>query len=100
MATAADDTQQEKAHWHWRNSMRPARFFKLDARAALPFCVLLVYFRPITLVITFLVTATFWWLERKGLTFPAALRALRVWIIGLGRPALSLIRHRRMTDFG
>lgn len=100
MVTAADDTLQEKAHWHWRNSMRPARFFKLDARAALPFCVLLVYFRPVTLFITVLITVTFWWLERKGLTFPAALRAFRVWIVGAKRPAWGLMRRRSARDFG
>lgn len=100
MVNAADDTQEEKAHWHWRNSMRPARFFNLDARAALPFCILLVYFRPITLFVTFVVTFTFWWLERRGLTFTAALRAFRRWIVGPQRPAWILIRRRTLKDFG
>lgn len=100
MASAADDTQEEKTNWHWRNSMRPARFFNLDARAALPFCVLLVYFRPITLVVTAMVTIVFWWLERRGLTFPSALRALRLWLGGHRRPAWVLMRRRTMKDYG
>lgn len=100
MARAADDTIEEKAHWHWRNSMRPVRFFNLDARAALPFCVLLVYFRPVTLFITFLVTTIFWWLERRGLTFPAALRALRLWLVGNNRQSWTLLRRRELKDFG
>lgn len=100
MASAADDTQEEKAHWHWRNSMRPVRFFNLDARAALPFCVLLVYFRPVTLFVTFLVTTLFWWLERRGLTFPAALRALRLWLIGNNRQSWALLRRRELKDLG
>jgi hypothetical protein len=40
-----EDTEEEKVNWHWRNSMRPVRFFGLDARASMPFFVLLVYFR-------------------------------------------------------
>lgn len=98
--TAEDDTIVEKANWHWRNTMRPARFFNLDARAALPFMLLLVYFRPVTLFLTVVVTAVFYYLETKGLTFPAALRALRVWFIGRDRPAWFSIRHRRMRDYG
>lgn len=100
MSKAADDTQEEKLHWHWRNSMRPVRFFNLDARAALPFCLLLVYARPITLVVTILVTMIFWFLERRGLTFPASLRALRLWITGNNRPAWILMRRRVLRDFG
>src|SRR5690242_2153108 len=98
--SAADDTAIEKQNWHWRNTMRPVRFFNLDARAALPFCLLLVYARPQTLVLTIVVTAVFWFLERKGLTFPAALRSLRVWLIGRDRPAWVAMRHRRLRDFG
>lgn len=97
---AADDTKIEKENWHWRNSMRPVRFFNLDARAALPFCILLVYFRPHTLVITLVITMVFSFLERKGLTFPAALRALRVWFIGQNRPGWLQYSHRRLRDFG
>lgn len=100
MASAADDTQAEKANWHWRNSMRPVRFFNLDARAAMPFFILLVYFRPITLFLTIVITLIFSYLEKKGLTFPAALRALRVWIIGQDRPGWVSFRHRRLVDQG
>jgi len=98
--SAIDDTIAEKANWHWRNTMRPVRFFNLDARAAWPFVVLLVYFRPVSLFVAFVVTTTFILLERKGLTFPAALRALRVWLIGSDRPAWVSLRHRRLRDFG
>lgn len=100
MASAVDDTLTEKVNWHWRNSMRPVRFFNLDARAALPFFALLVYARPITLVVTCLTTALFYYLERRGLTFPAALRAFRVWIVGYERPGWLPLRHRRMIDGG
>jgi intracellular multiplication protein IcmT len=86
--------------WHWRNTMRPVRFFNLDARAALPFCVLLVYFRIVTLVLTIVITLIFWFLEKRGLIFSSAMRALRLWIVGDWRPAYMPFRYRRMRDYG
>lgn len=100
MATAQDDLEIEKKNWHWRNTMRPVRFFNLDARAALPFFILLVYARPVTLVLTIIITTIFYILERRGLTFPSALRALRVWLVGDRRAAWFTYAHRRMRDFG
>ena len=80
--------------------MRPVRFVNLDARAALPFCILLVYFRPITLFLTIVSTVIFIAMEKRGLTFPAALRAFRSWLNGQSRPAWISKRHRRLTDYG
>lgn len=80
--------------------MRPVRFFGLDARAAIPFFVLLVYFRPITLFLTFVIVVTFVLLERRGLTFPAALRSFRSWFLGQKRPAWISMRRRRLIDYG
>ena|ERR1035437_7105087 len=100
MATAVDDTNIEKANWHWRNTMRPVRFFNLDARAAMPFGILLVYARLDSLIFTILITLVFYTLERMGLTFPCALRSLRVWLIGKNRPGWSSVRRRRVKDYG
>ena len=100
MVQDAQENLMEKTNWHWRNTMRPVRFFNLDARAAMPFFVLLLYARWITLFITITVTLVFWYVERKGLTFPAALRTIRVWMIGYHRPAWFTMRHRRMRDYG
>lgn len=97
---AVEDTQLERANWHWRNSMRPVRFFNLDARAALPFMLLLVYARPVSFALTIIITFIFKFLESRGLTFNASLRALRVWIIGNTRTGWLSYRHRRMIDFG
>lgn len=80
--------------------MRPVRFFNIDARAAIPFCLLLVYFRPITLFLTFSSTILFIALEKRGLTFPSALRSFRSWINGQKRPAWVASRRRKMRDFG
>lgn len=96
----AEDTVEEKTNWHWRNSMRPVRFFNIDARAAIPFLLLLVYFRPITLFLAFLSTIIFIALEKRGLTFPSALRALRSWINGQHRPAWPAVRRRKFVDYG
>jgi intracellular multiplication protein IcmT len=95
-----EDTEEEKVNWHWRNSMRPVRFFGMDARAAIPYCVLLVYFRPISLFLTVVSTVIFVSLEKRGLTFPSAMRALRAWFVGQKRPAWVSGRRRRFVDYG
>ncbi len=100
MATAQDDLEVEKKNWHWRNTMRPVRFFNLDARASLMFFVLLVYCRPVTIILTIIVVAIFRILEHRGLTFPAALRSLRSWLVGDRRPGWYTYAHRRLKDFG
>ena len=97
---SAEDTEEERANWHWRNSMRPARFFAFDARAAIPFFVLIFYFRPVTLALATLSTIIFSILEKKGLTFPSALRSLRTWLNGEKRPAWLTMRRRRFVDYG
>lgn len=92
-----EDTQEERENWHWRNSMRPVRFFNLDARAAAPFAVLRApapsrFFWPSTIVFVLL--------ERKGLTFDASLRAFRKWLLGQKRPGWAPFRRRKMVDYG
>lgn len=99
MARDIEDTEVERQNWHWRNTMRPVRFFALDARAAIPYFILLVYFRPVSLFLTTLLTLVFLYFERKGLTFPAALRAFRVWFIGYKRPGWLFYRHRKTRDY-
>lgn len=96
----AEDTQEERANWHWRNSMRPVRFFGLDARAAIPFFILLFHFRVVTLVLTIMITSVFVIMERRGLSFPSSLRAFRRWLLGQKRPGWISLRRRRMVDYG
>ena len=96
----AEDTAEERENWHWRNSMRPARFFGVDARAAIPFLFLLVYFRWSTLFLAIFSTIVFTMLEKRGLTFPAALRAFRSWFNGQKRSAWIRHRRRKFTDYG
>jgi intracellular multiplication protein IcmT len=91
---------REQLNWHWRNSMRSIRFFGLDARSAFPFVFLLPYARVSTLILAVLVVAFFVFLEKRGLSFPAAMRASRTLIFGNIRPALMTFRHRKLRDFG
>ncbi len=95
-----EDVQQEKRNWHWRNSMRPVRFFALDARAAIPWFIFLWYIRPVSFVICLLLTFLFVFLEKKGLSFSAALRAFRSWLLGQRRPGWILLFRRRLVDYG
>ncbi|MBI1215046.1 MAG: type IV secretion protein IcmT [Alphaproteobacteria bacterium] len=86
--------------WHWRNTMKTVRFFIFDARAGFFVVLVLVHARMWTLMLAILVMSTFYLLERKSLTFPAALRSLRVWLIGSYRPGWIWSRRRKLIDTG
>lgn len=91
---------KEMQNWHWRNTMRTVRFISFDARAALPLPLLLVYARWSTLFVSIAFLVTFRFLERKGLTFPAALRNLRAWIVGKDRPGWVKSQNKKFQDYG
>lgn len=100
-ATDEIDNIQEKLNWHWRNSMRTVRFFGFDARASI--VMVLLFFRlfdPYAWLTVFAVFMFFRYLERKGLTFPSALRYFRMWVIGQDRPGWSGVYHKKFKDFG
>ncbi|PZP57322.1 MAG: type IV secretion protein IcmT [Micavibrio aeruginosavorus] len=99
MATNISDVK-EQLNWHWRNSMRPIRFFALDARAAMPLCFLLPFPRWSTLILAVSVIIFFVFLEKRGLTFPSAMRSIRGLIFGDRRPALMTFKYRKLKDFG
>ncbi len=86
--------------WHWRNTMKPARFFQFDARVSFFIILVLVHARLWTLGLMTVVMVIFYMLERQGLTFSSALRALRVWIIGKNRPAWPYFKRRKFLDTG
>ena len=96
----AEDTADERVNWHWRNTMKPVRFFAVDARAAIPFFILVFYFRLSTFLLAIISTIIFMMVEKRGLTFPCALRALRSWFNGQERPAWISLRKRKFRDFG
>ncbi len=86
--------------WHWRNTMKPVRFFIFDARIGFFLLVVLVHFRLWTLALFGIFLGIFWIFERKGLSFAAASRAIRLWFIGRYRPAWIFTRRRKMIDTG
>jgi intracellular multiplication protein IcmT len=90
----------EVRNWHWRNTMKPVRFFQFDARSAIFLMLVLVHARLWTLELMIIVMCIFWVLERKGLSYAAALRALRLWFVGNYRPAWIYTRRRKMLDTG
>jgi hypothetical protein len=86
---------------HWRNSMKTARFiFNTDARAALFLLFFLVHMRFWTLGLCAFVMLVFYILEQRGLSFDAALRAFRYWIVGVHRPRILNHTKSRYVDFG
>lgn len=93
-------TEVVDSTWHWRNTMKTVRFFKFDARAGLFVIVVLVHMRIWTFGALILVLMLFSLLERKGLSFPAAIRALRAWLVGVYRPAFVYTRRRKFLDTG
>ena len=95
----ANDIETE-GDWHWRISMRPVRFFAIDARAAGFLFFFLLHMRLWTLILCVSVMVVFWLLERKGLTFDSSIRAGRSWILGGKRPAWLWIRKRSTIDYG
>ena len=103
--TQAQEIQdlEDQLNWHWRNSMRTIRFFSFDVRAAIPLPLLLVYARPSTLVLSIVTLLFFRYLERKGLTFPAAIRTFRTQIVALffgrDRPGYVGAYYRRFKTF-
>lgn len=86
--------------WHWRNTMKPVRFLMLDSRCVIFVMLTLMHFREWTVGLLAVVSTFFWLCERKGLSFAAAFRAIRVWLIGGYRPAWIFTRRRKMTDTG
>ena len=86
--------------WHWRNTMRPARFFAFDSRAAIAVLLVLLHIRLWTIILAVVTMILFWLAERAGYGFEPVLRRLRCFIIGPKRPGLVFTGRRRMIDYG
>ncbi len=84
---------------HWRNTQKPTRFFFMDARASIGILIFLVHMRSWTFGVACFVMLVFWFLERRGMTFDASLRAFRCWLLGTRRPANSRVARRRWIDY-
>lgn len=94
------DLLEDKINWHWRNSMQPVRFIAFDARAALPLPLVLLRLVDWRVWMIFILNLLFFrFLERRGLTFPAALRSFRAWIVGKKRPGLVGALKNKFVDY-
>lgn len=71
----------------WRDSALPIRFFMLEAYAAIPVLLVIIWFSWVTLLLAIITGGIFWFMERRGLGTRNALRALRAWLHGPDRPA-------------
>lgn len=86
--------------FHWRNTMRPVRFFAFDAKVVVFLGLFMVHARPWTFGLFVVMMLVFWFFERRGLLFNAALRAFRTWLYGPVRPGWLWFRRRKMVDYG
>jgi intracellular multiplication protein IcmT len=81
----------------WRNTMLPIRIYVADARALIPLMVVLVHVRLWTFYVALAGIVVFAVLEWLGLTFPAAVRTARRWIVGNRRSAIPTWKKRRFA---
>lgn len=81
----------------WRNSMLPVRIYLVDARALVPVMIFILQWRLSTLYVALTGVAVFAVLEWCGLTFPAALRTVRRFVVGRLRPAVPAWEKRYLA---
>ena len=91
---------EDQGDYHWRNSMRPTRFFAFDSRAALAILLVIVHIREWTIVLAIVTMAAFWLAERRGYGLEAALRRVRAILLGPRRPATVFSARRTLNDYG
>jgi intracellular multiplication protein IcmT len=81
----------------WRNTMMPVRIYVVDARALIPVMIFMLHWRLSTLYLAGAGIALFTILEWFGLTFPAARRTIRRYLVGRIRPAFPSWKKRRFA---
>ncbi|MCV9964378.1 IcmT/TraK family protein [Pararhizobium sp. BT-229] len=84
---------------HYRDTYKPARFLFLDVRVGVIICASLLHIRYWTIGVDILVILLALYVERIGLGFVGALRAVRAYFSGSYRPALRVQKIRRKVDF-
>lgn len=84
---------------HWRNSYKPVKFFFMDVRVGVIVVLTLLHLSWWTIALDLCVIALGYYIERIGLGFPAACRAVRCALAGNYRPALPNRKARRKVDF-
>lgn len=84
---------------HYRDTYRTARFLFLDVRVGVIIFASFLHIRPWTMFIDVVVIVLALYVERIGLGFIGALRAVRAWATGPYRPALRNQKIRRKVDY-
>lgn len=84
---------------HWRNTYKPVKFFFMDVRVGVVIALTMIHIKFWTLALDVVVIALGYYIERSGLGFNSALRAVRCWLAGDYRPALSPRKVRRAVDY-
>lgn len=86
---------------NWRDTYRPARLFKIDARIILMIIPTLVHLRWYTLLPTVVAAIILFYFEKKReMLVPGAIRMVRHWIAGDVRPAKPRLKYRTRIDHG
>ena len=83
----------------WRDTMRPVRFYAVDARLLVLLALWLFVPTWWTTAAVILTAVAFRIAEARGYRLGAAFRAVRAWSAGR-RPALHARRTRRFVEFG
>jgi len=81
----------------WRNTMLLVRIFGVDARALIPVFIFILHWSKWTLYSAIAGCILFAILEWCGLTYPAAVRLVRRFVVGPTRPAVPAWKKRRLT---
>jgi intracellular multiplication protein IcmT len=84
---------------HWRNSYKPVKFFFMDVRVGVVVVLTLLHVAWWTILLDLVVIGVGYYIERIGLGFPSACRAVRAWFAGSYRPALPYWKIRRKVDY-
>ena len=84
---------------HWRHTFQPVKFFFMDVRFGIIILASFMYIRWWTMTLDLLLIILAWYIERNGLGFMGALRAIRCHLAGRVRPPLPRHKIRAMIDY-
>lgn len=83
----------------WRDTQAPVKILGVDARVVFPILFALLPIKLWKLGLAALCVLALVIAERRGLTVPSALRAVRSWLAGRHRPSRSYMRQRYPVDY-
>jgi general stress protein CsbA len=80
--------------YHWSNCAYPARFFKINATASLPWLGVVLHPSLTTFYVALVVTAILLYIEIvKKMTVTAFVRAINIWLTGRVKSTRNLIKE-------